>query len=103
MANGSVDVAAEPWPEFLARYGLPGVLGTVLIGVGAFGVGWLPLETVVPGWPMGDVLRDTSPGLILSRLMIFAGVAILLRAWLFVGYQLLSGRRRDTGRERLPG
>ncbi len=98
MANGSVDVAAEPWPEFLARYGLPGVLGTVLIGVGAFGVGWLPLETVVHGWPMVDVLRDTSPGLILSRLMIFAGVAILLQTWLVVGYDLLSGRRWDTGR-----
>lgn len=98
MANGSVDVAAEPWPEFLARYGLPGVLGTVLIAVGAFGVGWLPLETVVHGWPMVEVLRDTSPGLILSRLMIFAGVAILLQTWLVVGYDLLSGRRWDTAR-----
>ncbi len=99
MANESVDdVAADPWPEFLARYGLPGVLGTTLIGVGAFGVGWLPLETVVHDWPLVDVLRDTSPGLILSRLMIFAGVAILLQTWLVVGYDLLSGRRWDSAR-----
>lgn len=90
--------AADSWPEFLARYGLPGLLGTTLIGVGAFGVGWLPLETVVHGWPFVDVLRDTSPGLILSRLMIFVGVAILLQTWLVVGYDLLSGRRWDSSR-----
>ena len=79
MANGTVEAAADPWPEFLARYGLPGALGTTLIAVGAFGVGWLPLETVVHDWPLVAVLRDTSPGLVLSRLMIFAGVAILLQ------------------------
>ena len=98
MANGTVEAAADPWPEFLARYGLPGALGTTLIAVGAFGVGWLPLETVVHDWPLVAVLRDTSPGLVLSRLMIFAGVAILLQTWLVVGYDLLSGRRWDTGR-----
>ncbi len=96
MASGSVSVAADPWPEFLARYALPGFLGTALIGVGAFGVGWLPLETVVHGWPLVDVLRDTSAGLVLSRLMIFVGVAILLQTWLVVGYDLMSGRRWDS-------
>ena len=96
MAHQPRPGAAEPWPEFLARYGLPGMLGTMLIGVGAFGVGWLPLETVVHGWPLVDVLRDTSPGLILSRLMIFAGVAILLQTWLVVGYDLMSGRSWDS-------
>lgn len=85
----------DSWPEFIARYGLPGALGTLLIAVGALGVGWLPLETVVHGWPLVDVLRDTSPGLILSRLMIFAGVAILLQTWLVVGFDLLSGRAWD--------
>jgi len=98
VTDGSVRTAAEPWPEFLARYALPGALGTVLITVGAFGVGWLPLDTVVRDWPLVDILRDTSPGLILSRLMIFAGVAILLQTWLVVGYDLLSGHPWDTSR-----
>jgi len=70
----------------------------LLIAVGALGVGWLPLETVVHNWPLVDVLRDTSPGLVLSRLMIFAGVAILLQTWLVVGYDLLSGREWDFQR-----
>lgn len=89
---------SESWPEFLARYGVPGALGTALIAVGAFGVGWLPLETVVHDWPLVDVLRDSSPGLVLSRLMIFVGVAILLQTWLVVGYDLLAGRRWDAWR-----
>lgn len=98
MTPEPIRSATEPWPEFLARYGLPGAIGTALIAVGAFGVGWLPLETVVHQWPVVDVLRDTSPGLVLSRLMIFAGVAILLQTWLVVGYDLLAGRQWDSGR-----
>lgn len=81
----------DSWGWFLVRYGLPGALGTALIAVGALGVGWLPLQTVVHDWPLSDVLRDTSAGLVLSRLMIFAGVAILLQTWLVVGYDLLAG------------
>lgn len=74
------------------------MLGTALITVGALGVGWLPLDTVVDSWPLVEVLRDNSPGLILSRLMIFAGVAILLQTWLVTGFDLLSGQKWDTGR-----
>jgi hypothetical protein len=89
------DVAPiEPWGHFLTRYGLPGALGTILIAVGSIGVGWLPLSSVVHNWPLSDLLRDTSPGLVLSRLMIFAGVAILLQTWLVVGYDLLSGHHK---------
>jgi hypothetical protein len=89
---------ADSWGEFVTHYGLPGLLGTSLISVGAIGVGWLPLSTVVHSWPLSDVLRDTSPGLVLSRLMIFAGVAILLQTWLVVGYDLLAGHRWQTPR-----
>jgi len=88
----------DSWPEFLGRYGVPGLIGTALIAVGALGVGWLPLDTVVDSWPLVDTLRDNSPGLILSRLMIFAGVAILLQTWLVTGYDLLSGQRWNAWR-----
>ncbi|MDZ7577397.1 MAG: polyprenol phosphomannose-dependent alpha 1,6 mannosyltransferase MptB [Candidatus Nanopelagicales bacterium] len=88
----------DPWSEFLARYGLPGFLGTLLIMVGSLGVGWLPLDTAVRSWPLVDVLRDSSPGLILSRLMIFAGVAALLQTWLVTGFDLMSGHRWNTWR-----
>lgn len=89
---------AETWPDFLVRYGLPGFLGTALVTVGALGVGWLPLDTVVDSWPLVEILRDNSPGLVLSRLMIFAGVAILLQTWLVTGFDLLSGQRWDAWR-----
>lgn len=88
----------EPWPEFLGRYGLPGAVGSALIATGSVGVGWLPLQTVVHAWPLVEVMRDSSSGLVLSRLMIFAGVAIILQTWLVVGYDLLAGHRWGTER-----
>jgi alpha-1,6-mannosyltransferase len=101
VANNSPqrpEAPVESWGFFLARYGLPGLLGTALMTVGALGVGWLPLDTVVDGWPLVDVLRENSGGLVLSRLMVFAGVAILLQTWLVTGFDLLSGQRWDIGR-----
>jgi alpha-1,6-mannosyltransferase len=88
----------ENWPDFLARYGIPGLIGSALITVGALGVGWLPRSSVVEQWPLVDVLRDGSPGLILSKLMIFAGVAILLQTWLVTGFDLMAGQRWDAWR-----
>ena len=89
---------SDTWPEFLARYGIPGLIGSALITVGALGVGWLPRSSVVEAWPLVDVLRDGSPGLILSKLMIFAGVAILLQTWLVTGFDLMAGQRWDSWR-----
>lgn len=74
------------------------MIGSALITVGALGVGWLPRSSVVEAWPLVDVLRDGSPGLVLSKLMIFAGVAILLQTWLVTGFDLMAGQRWDSWR-----
>ena len=96
MTSTQTDTSADStdnWPQFLLRYGLPGFLGTALVALGAIGVGWLPLNSSIEATALGELLRDNSSGLVLSRLMIFAGIAILLQGWLVLGYDLLAGHR----------
>ncbi len=86
-SSASVD---SPLAYFL-RYALPGFLGTAILAAGSFGVGWLPPNSSLVEAPVVDVLRSSTAGLILARGMVFVGVALLLQAWLVLGYDLLSG------------
>lgn len=79
--------------RLLARYGLPGFTGSALLTVGAFGVGWLPLKTGVVEVAYVEVLRGTTAGTLLSRALVFVGVALLLQAWLILGHDLMDGWR----------
>lgn len=90
-ASGAVD--ADPWLAFLLRHALPGLVGSALLTVGALGVGWLPVNTRLVEEPWVDVLRGSTAGLLFSRSLVFMGVALLLQAWLVLGYDLLSGTR----------
>jgi len=87
----SPSVQPDALPAVLARHGLPGFIGTALLGIGALGVGWLPLNTGVVDWVYVELLRGTTVGQILSRVLIFLGVALLLQAWLVLGYDLMGG------------
>lgn len=77
--------------RMLGRYGLPGFAGSLLLTVGAFGVGWLPLKTGVVEIVYVEALRGTTLGTLMSRALIFVGVALLLQAWLILGHDLLAG------------
>jgi alpha-1,6-mannosyltransferase len=96
------DRASAAPPEsalaFLLRYALPGFVGSALLTVGALGVGWLPLNTTLLDNPAVEVFRGSTAGTLVSRGMIFAGVALLLQAWLVLGYDLLSGQRLGVSR-----
>jgi hypothetical protein len=76
--------------RLLARYALPGFVGSLILAVGAVGVGWLPLDSGVTELPGFGALRDTTAGLLLSRAFVFVGVALLLQAWLILGHDLLA-------------
>ena len=78
--------------RILARYALPGFVGSALLTVGAFGVGWLPLKTGVVEIAYVDALRGTTLGTLVSRALIFVGVALLLQVWLILGHDLLAAR-----------
>ncbi|MEK9665109.1 MAG: polyprenol phosphomannose-dependent alpha 1,6 mannosyltransferase MptB [Candidatus Nanopelagicales bacterium] len=88
--------------RILTRYALPGFVGSALLTVGAFGVGWLPLKTGVVEIAYVDALRGTTIGTLLSRALIFVGVALLLQAWLILGQDLLADRSDPDGLPRTP-
>jgi alpha-1,6-mannosyltransferase len=72
------------------RYAVPGFVGSLILALGALGVGWLPLDSGASTVPPLDVLRGTTAGVLLSRSFVFVGVALLLQSWLILGHDLLA-------------
>ncbi len=77
--------------RLLLRYAVPGFVGSLILALGALGVGWLPLESAVFDGGAVASLRGTTLGVLVSRAFVFVGVALLLQAWLILGHDLLAG------------
>lgn len=77
---------------FVLRSVVPGALATTLVAIGAFGVGWLPLDTSLLSWPVVDAMRSTLIGSIVCKASVIVGVALLLQSWLLLGHDVLRGR-----------
>ena len=81
----------DPFLFAMLSFALPGLLATSLIGLGAIGVGWLPLDASLYDSDIVDTIRNTTAGTWLSRLMVFFGVGLLLQTWLVLGSDLNAG------------
>jgi alpha-1,6-mannosyltransferase len=79
---------------FAVRHGLPGLVGSGLLAVGALGIGWLPLTSNMLANPLVNALRGSLAGSLAARALVIIGLAVLLQAWLLLGSELLS--RRDV-------
>lgn len=87
------DHAHTRW-GFALRHVVPGLIGTVLLALGAVGVGWLPP-------PAPPLYVDSTIGFVtflrgdvgawVSRAMVIAGGAILLQSWLVLGIDVMRG------------
>jgi hypothetical protein len=82
---------------FTLRYAVPGLVATMLIAIGALGVGWLPVDGVAD-IPFVHTLRTDGVGTLVSRASVILGGALLLQAWLVVGGDVLAGHIRDVRR-----
>ena len=89
---------SDTWLDFVLRSVIPGLIGTILIGLGALGVGWLPLDTAIVDNSVVDALRSTTLGAVVSKTAVVAGVLLLLQSWLLLGYDVMRGRDRDIKR-----
>jgi len=89
---------ATPTSVLASQHGLVGLLGTSLMAIGALGVGYLPDRAVIAGWPVVEVLRDTTTGNIVSKAAVVAGAVLLLRAWLLLGSDVRAGRITSSTR-----
>lgn len=81
-----------------ARYAVPGLVGSLLMALGALGVGWLPASSGLLDSPVVQALRSTPAGQALSRIAVFAGVALLLQSWMVLGHDVLDGLVRSERR-----
>lgn len=64
-----------------------------MTAVGALGVGWLPPSSSMLDSPLVYGLRDSLAGSLSARAFVILGLAMLLQAWLVLGYELLSRGR----------
>jgi alpha-1,6-mannosyltransferase len=81
----SQTAAAPPPAVAVTRHGLVGLAGSVLLALGAFGIGYLPPRSRVATLPIVSVLRTTTTGAILAKGFVLAGTVLLLLAWLMLG------------------
>lgn len=85
-------MTTRPAP-FTLRHGIPGLVGTALVAVGALGIGWLPLTSNMLANGLVEALRSTLVGSLLARALVIIGLAVLLQAWLLLGAELLDRGR----------
>lgn len=76
----------------LRAHGLPGAIGSLVLAIGALGMGWLPPLFNLDAIPLLDALRTTSAGELLSRGSVLIGGAMLVQSWLLLGTDVLSER-----------
>lgn len=95
---GSARLRAPRWHDPVTRHTLVGLIGSVLLGVGALGVGYLPPRSRLGGDGLTDILRTTSVGRGFSHLLVIVGVIVLLRAWFQFGADVRAARIAGTER-----
>lgn len=78
--------------SFFVHYVVVGLVGSLLVAIGSLGVGWLPVNTSLYSNPVVEALRSPGIGVALARFCVIVGMALILQAWLVLGYDVLRGR-----------
>ena len=85
------DSRADPVPaasSSLWRTVLTGALGSVLVLLGSFGVGWLASVSGLRRNPLIMWMRFETPGVVVSIVLLAVGSMLLVRQWLRLGQKL---------------
>lgn len=80
--------SAEHLTGSLLRTVLMGALGSLMLLVGSFGVGWLASVSPLRQAPLIIGMRFTTTGVIVSILLLAVGGMLLIREWLRLGQKL---------------
>jgi hypothetical protein len=82
----------ESASSLVAEFAVTGLLGSLLMGIGAVSVGFLAPASNLATAPGMETLRGIAPGTtgfaVAGRLLVIVGVAILLQAWLRLGHHV---------------
>jgi alpha-1,6-mannosyltransferase len=88
--------ASDSGVAFTLRYAVPGLVGTLVLAIGALGVGWIPTDLL--GVPLLYTMQATGLGKLVAQASVILGGALILQAWLVVGGDVLAGHVRDVRR-----
>lgn len=75
-----------------------GLLGSVLVLFGSFGVGWLPAVSELNTMALFLFLRTTAAGAIISTVLLTVGVWLMIYGWLLLGRALRAASGQDPQR-----
>lgn len=75
-----------------------GLLGSVLVLFGSFGVGWLPAVSELNTSALFLFLRTTAAGAIVSTVLLTVGVWLMIYGWLLLGRALRAASGQDPQR-----
>jgi hypothetical protein len=94
------DPAAAPVPEeqasaLVRQFRTSGLVGSLLIAVGAFGSGWVSLASGIASLPGISYVRSQPALTFTSRIVVMVGVGVLTQAWLRLGHQIRTRRVRQ--------
>ncbi|WP_348535955.1 polyprenol phosphomannose-dependent alpha 1,6 mannosyltransferase MptB [Kocuria sp. JC486] len=67
---------------------IAGAVGSILLFIGSLGVGWLAAVSEIRQNPVVIALRFTTPGAIVSIILVALGGMLLVREWLRLGQKL---------------
>ncbi|QJU55384.1 polyprenol phosphomannose-dependent alpha 1,6 mannosyltransferase MptB [Herbiconiux sp. KACC 21604] len=73
-----------------------GVVGSLLIAAGSFGVGWTAPASGVDAVPVIALIRQSRTAVVCSAVAVALGAVLLVAAWLSLGLALRPGNGRAT-------
>lgn len=88
LRAGRSDRPVESSASLVAEFALNGLLGSLLMAIGAISVGFVAPSSGVTTWPGMETLRLNRPVAALGQLTVIIGVAVLLQAWLRLGHHV---------------
>jgi alpha-1,6-mannosyltransferase len=91
-----VSAGRRAFSDPVTRHVLLGLLGSVVLAIGALGVGYLPPLSRVGFLAVTEPLRDTTVGLAIAKAAVIVGVVLLLRAWYLLGEDVRTGAVTTT-------
>jgi hypothetical protein len=91
-------VAVEDGADLVRQFAWTGLLGSVLVALGAFGSGWVSLASGIGTLPVLGTIRSNPGYTLIGKLVVIVGVALLVQAWLRLGHVVRTREVRDGWR-----
>ena len=105
-AGRAARAAVEPFDEpavetstaLIKQFARPGRIGSLLMSVGAFGAGWIAPAAGVANVPILNDIRSSQQLKFTSKMLLMAGVGLLLLTWARLGHHVRTRRILDPTR-----